>query len=244
MHPWLFGPRLVVECHVLENCDFATRTLSDFYAERHTALSTFPMENTLLFTTLTTTTSIQELTRKVAALLATPDYLEGISRLDPKVELFKFKWTEQFDILSNETVKSTHRELEGIIARVENAEIRTPGPEDGHWPAVLLMNRSMLSSQTGQNLLLYPLPISDKEYDVILHHMRKHFPELRIQGDALADSQLRFHSEKDGNIKGVERFRPGSANLVFKSVRFLTTTPLLPFLMIPLPMQPRPERLG
>jgi len=80
--------------------------------ERHRHECTMP-----LFSVLNTKPSVKELVTKFASLLGSPLYLESITRVNTEeegVNLFRFKWTEDFESLTCELLKTI------VWARVSN----------------------------------------------------------------------------------------------------------------------------
>ena len=65
-----------------------------------------------LYAILTAKPSVQELASKVASLLGTVSFLEGIKRVPTSkedVSVFRYKWTKDFNDLTNELIKTMVR---------------------------------------------------------------------------------------------------------------------------------------
>ncbi|KAF2257942.1 hypothetical protein CC78DRAFT_622223 [Lojkania enalia] len=196
---------------------------------------------------LATSASLQDLARKIALLLGTPECLDSITGLlttqstiseSAQPEVFSFKWIVQFHQLAEELSKTTSKEVKEKLA-LAGMNTRRPRPkEPGTLPAVLLINQAMFTSAKDRPFLLLPLPISDDAHQEIIRRVRTRYPHIKeVDLSTLKDAKLQLQSDTKRNVRSEATFQPDSVSLVSECVRVRTTPSLIPFLMLPFPTE-------
>ncbi|KAF2175343.1 hypothetical protein K469DRAFT_756310 [Zopfia rhizophila CBS 207.26] len=192
-----------------------------------------------LYALLTAKPSLQELSFKVASLLGTVPFLESVTRVPTAkgVSLFRFKWTKDFDNLTNELIKTMTPDVQRKVATMAGAKIKKARP-----PAIGFLVEGMLWIPENEAVILYPLPIDAfkkvlKEVLPCLQisdDLKELLSLLQIPDDALNEATLQLQSVVNRkNGCGTESLF-GSIALVFESVHFRIVQTWIPFLMVPM----------
>lgn len=114
--------------------------------------------------------------------------------------------------------------------------------DTGITPQVLLTNEATFVSSWDRGFLLHRLRISEKIREKIVARFQMCFPHLgKIRSIPLEDTNLRLWSIADRSQQKEVRFSTDFGILIYGGVGLRTEPPLVPFLMVPFPIQRRQD---
>jgi hypothetical protein len=119
-----------------------------------------------------------------------------------------------------------------IVATIAGARIRELKKEDPT-PGILLVNEAMLSTRQDEFHILLPLPISEQASIRILRCVHELLPTLRSNAYTSKDTKLLLKSDADREFRKELAFTADHVYVISRAVRYRTSPPLRPFLMIP-----------
>ncbi|PVH90484.1 hypothetical protein DM02DRAFT_678579 [Periconia macrospinosa] len=184
-----------------------------------------------LYSVLHTDSSIQRLASDIAQRLGTPSSLQTIQRVpsdDQDVNLFRFLWTKDFQLLGNKFVEVMAQKVKHTIRQDAQVVIKDVAPGEFKME-VLFLVQSVYTTQNDELVILIPLS-SDAFAEALAH--------LKVIEKIKGATHAFHYKENTLHLQSVDKsgcaeigLQPETTFIIYGDVR-IRTVPPTPFFML------------